>query len=643
MPLTVFMSAEVDRPRESAHMSSAYFKADYLLVEESFEALEGAWKNLEEMHDGRPAIERFTLCWAGLRKEIKQKQYEKMRRLHQLPEREKRLKFLMELNPEGLTEDQQREVGELTAEIRELESWRLHRWRLTSREKFLRDGDANTAYFFQKFKKRRARIAIDKIKREDGSLIESPEQIKLEVLRSYTHLYSRQDAAVDTDHCTRDLLSSVQSELSAEQRLLMDDTPTEKELEDALSLLPQGKSPGIDGLGKEVIRRIRELQLGAETRIIVNDDTAVYVQLHEQSARNLFQLLESLQTASGGKTNWQKSKALVIGRNSPPPPWLHDFGVQIVGGLDQTRYLGASLATRWKGVDNGPALLASVTKKAQRLTSPLLSFEARTIGLKHADREGNQKRSLVRWEQKALPEVWGGLGIFELQRFQQALFCKTVLKAIQDPLQTLWVPVLCKRLLQMRDLDLGARLTVMEVPNSLKGCPVATLILNSWVALFTEFRWRPSAQASLHEPDIRGGIFLLARTCVGHQRALEIADAISEACSLHQIRNLSHLKTVIQSGSASLLLPEFPEAPLFLPTLLRSHFGHSPTQFDALEWKLPSGEEFQLGWRGKKIYEILLGDVGSELADLYSGYHEYKVEPDVGYERVEGGLEELPT
>ncbi|KAL3699436.1 hypothetical protein R1sor_017458 [Riccia sorocarpa] len=192
------------------------------------------------------------------------------------------------------------------------------------------------------------------------------------------------------------------------------------------------------------------------------------------------------------------------------------------------------------------AMLAAVTKKAQSLTSPLLSFEARIIGLKHAifgsaiyqlmsasfkkgalrtidsvlrgyiwskDREGNQKRSLVRWDQIALPEVWGGMGVFELQRFQQALLCRTLLKAIQNPSQT-------------------------------------------------------------------------------------------------QIHQLSHFKTALQSRSFP--VPEFPEAPLILPALQHLLIGQSPPQFDTVEWKLPEGEDLQLGWRGKKIYEILLGNVSSE-------------------------------
>ncbi|KAL3693139.1 hypothetical protein R1sor_006790 [Riccia sorocarpa] len=793
MPLSVFMSAEIVRPGEGQQTKSTYFKADFLVVEEGLEEFEGAWKNLEEKHGDRPALERFTLCWDGLRKEIKQKQYEKI-------------------------------------------------------ERFLREGDANTAYFFHKFKKRRARITIDKIKREDGTLLESPEQIKSEVLRSFTCLYSRQEPDVEADHCTRELLSTVQSQLTTEQRLLMDDIPTDRELEDALSLLPYGKSPGIDGMGKEVmsilwpvigklycqamiefwqgsplphcfkdgllvllpkiddpellghwrpitllnttykvlakviamrlalilpalvpvqqqgfiknrttqncillfalthealkrerkhaiffmldqekaydrllpeylwavmrclqfpeqvICRIQNLQLEAETRVLVNgdmlpsfpvlrgvrqgcplspllfslasipfittlrrendsgnilpvhvgrdvvvscaclaDDTAVYVQMHEQSARNLFHLLMKLQKASGGKTNWQKSKALIISRNTHPSPWLHGFGMQIVGERDQTRYLGASLITTWKGVDNGRAMLAAVTKKAQSLTSPLLSFEARIIGLKHAifgsaiyqlmsasfkkgalrridsvlrgyiwskDREGNQKRSLVRWDQIALPEVWGGMGVFELQRFQQALLCRTLLKVIQNPSQTLWAPVLFKGLLQRGDLDLGANLTLIELPDCLKGCPVATLILTSWSRFVSEFRWRPSSQASLQDSEVKTGLFLLARTCVGHKRAVEIAELLHAACISQQIHQLSHFKTTLQSRSFP--VPEFPEAPLILPALQHLLIGQSPPQFDTVEWKLPEGEDLQLGWRGKKIYEILLGNVSSE-------------------------------
>ncbi|KAL3695556.1 hypothetical protein R1sor_009632 [Riccia sorocarpa] len=631
IPLSILITLDGEQPDEGTIVKSVYFKADHVLVEEELEDLTEKWRELEVQHEDKPPIEKFVFCWAGIRTDIKKRQYKKAQRLHSLPEKEDRLRQLIRLDPTGLNREQQKEIEELINEVKELEAWKLHRWRLTSRENFLRDGEANTAYFFQKFKKRRARINLGRIKKEDGEVIESPEEIKREVLRSFTQLYSRQNQDEGDRRCTEELLQNVHLALTPEQRLMVEDAPTDLELHEALLLLPQDKSPGVDGMGKEVMVALWPIM----------DDTAVYMEVNERSARNLFDLLNVVQRASGGKTNVGKSKVLMIGKRIDYPTWLRDFGLQMVEDDEQTRYLGAALTTKWRGVDNGRALLAAVTRKAQTLSSPFLSFEARAIALKHVvfsstiyhlmsstfkkgalskvdsvlrgyiwakDKEDNQKKALVSWRRLALPESWGGLGVFELQRFQAALLCKTMLRAMENSAQSLWAPVFLAAFLKVDGSDLFTAMTTKDPPVSLKGCPVASLMLQSWASFFSEFKWRPQQPVPVQEVITKQGFFLLARRSAGIPEALKVADVLFSTSQYLNVSSVPIFCQLYRDGRLPTAITEDVVAREVMDSLLSARLTTALQLPSLQDWRDQLGGEFSLKMRGTHIYRNLLGD-----------------------------------
>ncbi|KAL3685513.1 hypothetical protein R1sor_003535 [Riccia sorocarpa] len=288
---------------------SAYFKADYTVVNDNFDHLKSHWHNIELEHDDRSDMDKFLLCWTGIRRRIKSLQYEKAQRLAQLPEKENRLQELLRKDTSSLTSEEQSEVGRLMAETRELQAWQNHKWRLACRERYLREGDSASAYFFKTFKRRRARTQVRRIQTEDGRLLETDREIKSEVLRYYADLYSFHEGEVVCENTRQSFLQNISSSLSPEHVLMLDETPSERELTETLYLLPDGKSPGIDGLALKkkgssalfialdhekaydklhldflwavmqrmgfssaTINRMRALQMEAETRILLNGD-----------------------------------------------------------------------------------------------------------------------------------------------------------------------------------------------------------------------------------------------------------------------------------------------------------------------------------------------------------------------------------
>ncbi|KAL3677623.1 hypothetical protein R1sor_027571 [Riccia sorocarpa] len=137
------------------------------------------------------AKERFWFCWMGLPKEIKRLQCDKSKKLQLLPGKETVLQELLKEDISLMTEIQKSLLGTAISEVRELHAYKHQRWRLTSRDKFLREGDAGTSYFFRKFRTRRLKTSVTKLKDASGTWLYNPEEIKAEVLKGYTSLYNK--------------------------------------------------------------------------------------------------------------------------------------------------------------------------------------------------------------------------------------------------------------------------------------------------------------------------------------------------------------------------------------------------------------------------------------------------------------------
>ncbi|KAL3692518.1 hypothetical protein R1sor_006169 [Riccia sorocarpa] len=252
LPLSATMDLELGPDSTEEITRSAYFKVDKTVVQENFQVLKDTWQKAQEENCNRRPGERFLKGWVALRRHIKSLQYEKAARLKELPEKEWQLQILMEREPSTLSGEEEKLLGELLSEIRALQAWKQQKWRQTCRDMFLRDGDACTAFFFQKFKKRKARTTMRRLQAEGGQIITSKEEIKAEVYNHYSSLYSAGGRDHRSATTTEELLGNVQMRLSPHENTLLDDTPTELEIFDTLRLLPSGKSPGPDGFSTEV-------------------------------------------------------------------------------------------------------------------------------------------------------------------------------------------------------------------------------------------------------------------------------------------------------------------------------------------------------------------------------------------------------
>ncbi|KAL3699720.1 hypothetical protein R1sor_017742 [Riccia sorocarpa] len=402
------------------------------------------------------------------------------------------------------------------------------------------------------------------------------------------------------------------------------------------------------------ITRIKALQEHAETRILLNGDLlpSFHVEMgrftldiHEQSVLNLFRLLEDFQRAAGGKVNWLKSKLLVIGRYKQPPDWAKDLPIQVIKPDQSIRYLGASLATLWNGVDNGNLLLASLDRKAKRFTQDFMSFESRVVALKHGvyasliyqlsvakfkagtvkkiegvlrkflwsvNREGQPKKSQVKWDYVTLPQKLGRLGVFRLREFQQALTCRATLKAMENPEQAIWPMIFTAEFLDIPPELFAVSLLYKPIPSQFKLSPVATLISQSWRRFASHLRWAPGEDINALPTNLTDCLFLLARRHVGVQEAGDFALKAAVVCENHSLYSLTdvlaslHFFNHASLGSLyGIMEAIFVDLRAFFPC----DYSHT---FVAQEWVLPGGKPLDLTWRGATVYKLFLAGAEDE-------------------------------
>ncbi|KAL3699013.1 hypothetical protein R1sor_017035 [Riccia sorocarpa] len=792
------------------------------------------WSRLDRLYAPDVRILKMT---HHSRREIKTLQYRKKDELLHVPAKEKSLQDLLKLGENNLTHEQEAELQRLIEEVRELQAWKHHRWKLTCRDKFIAEGDACTSYFFRKFKKRRARTTLSKLKNHEGVLMENQKDIAKVVQDNFTCLYSAKEQSLQERSAVTRILQDTHQNLSPQQVALLGDLPSERKLLDSLLLLPSGKSPGPDGMGTEVMRILwpvigesyhrmalelwssgsllphfkdglicllpkipdpdfishwrpitllnatyrlmakllaarlalvlpsitpieqqgfvkgrgtqnyiitfclvhealkrqrksalffsldqekaydklcpeylwstmahlgfpptfisilRALQHQAESRILLNghllppfivgrgvrqgcplspllyvlasiliinrlkgdndrhlilpvvldggcqvssvclaDDLAIFTELHEESMANILQLLTLVELASGSKVNLLKSKVLMLGVYRGFPEWLTSIGLRLVDKREVTVYLGAPLTTVWHGVDNGENLLERLKQKVEYFSAPSLSFESRIVALRHGifptliyqmlvtkfkkrtlnkfdqilreyvwstDSEGRKKQSLSAWESLVTPVSWGGLGIFSAEDFQVALISRSILKALQNPHDSLWAPIYASVFLGSETDSLLAALSLSPGPKIPSSCPVASLLWESWSKLITLFRWGPKDGDLFLPAKFKDILFLQARKTLDTREATVLAESSLSWCHSSGIFTLPRLQAHVFSDG------KLPANWPLLSLVLESQQPVSGSPFVISAWTAEDGKPFDPSWSASNIYAKL--------------------------------------
>ncbi|KAL3681068.1 hypothetical protein R1sor_024024 [Riccia sorocarpa] len=159
------------------------------------------------------------------------------------------------------TAEKRARLAALETQVKEQELKDASSWRLRSRSRWLKEGDAPSHYFFAMMRSKYKREMIETLTTDEGEILTSQEEILTETHRFYQNLF-QEEAEGNEDQRemhTQQALQLLKRKVTGEQNGKLAQVPNMEELERTVKLLPRDKAPGLDGVTSEVIQEHWEL------------------------------------------------------------------------------------------------------------------------------------------------------------------------------------------------------------------------------------------------------------------------------------------------------------------------------------------------------------------------------------------------
>ncbi|KAL3684087.1 hypothetical protein R1sor_002109 [Riccia sorocarpa] len=251
-PTTIY---SVYAPGEPEVRKTTYFKLDYRILDSEtvFREAKRTW-NDHPREEVDPRV-KWILAWRRLKGLFKRVQREQGEKYRELEKKEAELQTLKTMADFDHSEELASEIEILEAEVRSKETWEVTQWRNRSRNRWLKEGEAPSKYFFSQLKTKHQRESIKALQRESGEMITSERGIIGEIEQFYSELYLKDDR-VERNIAARDnLLAYVNTTVSPQQNDELIGEPSMEELEEVVKRLPSEKAPGLDGATAEILVR----------------------------------------------------------------------------------------------------------------------------------------------------------------------------------------------------------------------------------------------------------------------------------------------------------------------------------------------------------------------------------------------------
>jgi hypothetical protein len=153
-----------------------------------------------------------------------------------------------------------------------------------SRVEWLQEGDRNTAFFQAKARQRGRINKIKSLKRPDGTLCTTQDELEAMAANFYRHLFAAQDLTAPEN-----VVQFVPRKVTDAMNLMLDAPLATEEVEKALFMMRPNKAPGPDGfttgffqrhwqlIGDDVCKAVLAFLNGGEMSDIVNDTVLVLI------------------------------------------------------------------------------------------------------------------------------------------------------------------------------------------------------------------------------------------------------------------------------------------------------------------------------------------------------------------------------
>lgn len=200
------------------------------------QALDIQWENLKKLL--ADTAKKFSI----------QKAQEKSRLIERLENKIILLdKKLVEANSDQDKQKINKQIKKMEEFLMDEHEEKVQAARFRSRAQYYLEGEKNTAYFFGLEKTRYNSKILNKIKREDGSIISDPKNVLREQKIFYERLYKKKPVG-EWGYKNEDPNTP---KLSESEKEIMDRDLSDEELAGALMGMANSKTPGLDGLSAD--------------------------------------------------------------------------------------------------------------------------------------------------------------------------------------------------------------------------------------------------------------------------------------------------------------------------------------------------------------------------------------------------------
>ncbi|KAL3681274.1 hypothetical protein R1sor_024230 [Riccia sorocarpa] len=211
----------------------SYFKMSTHLIKRPgvLEKLEEAWGQHSPFC--RSTQKPWDLGWGRLRQILREEKaiVEKEEHGYQDLRREvEELRIWME--EEGGNSDLHAELQLKEAELREQDLREARAWKYRSKEKWLKEGEAPSRYFYAQLKAKFSREKIAVLEREDGRRIIGHQEILREIEEYYKQLYTRGEETEETRQARNRILQKLTKTISTLEDATIHAEPTEQEVDE---------------------------------------------------------------------------------------------------------------------------------------------------------------------------------------------------------------------------------------------------------------------------------------------------------------------------------------------------------------------------------------------------------------------------
>ncbi|KAL3696899.1 hypothetical protein R1sor_010975 [Riccia sorocarpa] len=251
--IPVSLHCDLSQSSQTDWKPKTYHKMDATLLSRPgvMDRIKEVWQN-HPQDCGNPQ-RKWQLAWLRIKKILIQEKSKQDEERRLLCDERVELFRLRCLPQQGNSAETLQRIAQLEHQTRLQDLNDAKAWRTRSKNKWLREGEAPSRYFYSQLKAKQYRESIQSLTLPDGQTTTDRSRILTEVERFMKELYTRQECSDQVRRSRQEALSHISKTITPEQDTKICVKPGQDEIENAAKLMKNDKSSGLDGLTTEIL------------------------------------------------------------------------------------------------------------------------------------------------------------------------------------------------------------------------------------------------------------------------------------------------------------------------------------------------------------------------------------------------------